>query len=234
MPTATARYTGDGTWTPIKDFSEALEVKLRSYYPNQHAETDPTWGHPADNFVAQVLAEARWAISELHFHQFVITKPEVRAEQSNLFKGLSDLHRKLRKLSPDFDRLLGIDADPLGCADKIKELLRHVEDAGQLIDKLPPAERQVETERRVMVEMAIRVLRVLKGYGIAPAATAGNYLRMLDITESNGSSSEDTSRYVSHAVEILKAIGDDIALPRSPETWRDAVIEAKRKEPDLQ
>jgi hypothetical protein len=74
----------------------------------------------------------------------------------------------------------------------------------------------------------------LKGYGIAPAATAGNYLRMLDITESNGSSSEDTSRYVSHAVEILKAIGDDIALPRSPETWRDAVIEAKRKEPDLQ
>jgi len=177
--------------------------------------------------VAHVLAEAQWAISELYLHQFVITKPEIRAEQSNLFKGLSDLHRKLRNLSTDFDRLLGTDADPLGCADHIKELLRHVEDAGQLIDKQPNAERRVETERRVIVEMAIRVLLVLKSYGIAPAATAGSYLPMVDITESYSSSSEDTSRYVSPAVEILKAIGDDIDLRRSPETWRDAVIEAK-------
>jgi hypothetical protein len=233
MATAKARYTGDGTWTRIKDFSETLKVKLRGYYPNQLAESDPTWGHPADDFVSQVLAEARWAISELHLHQFVITKSEVRAEQSNLFKELSDVHRKLQNLSPDFDRLLGVDADSLGCADAIKELIRHVEAAGQLIDKLPTAKRQAEAEHRVMVEMALRVLRVLKGFGIAPAATAGSYLRMVDIAESNDIS-DDTSQYVSHAVEILKAIGDDIDLPRSPETWRDAVIEVKRNEPDLQ
>jgi hypothetical protein len=212
MPTAKARYTGDGTRSKTKDFSDALKVKLRGYYPNQQAETDPTWGHPADVFVEHVLAAALSAVSELHWHQFTSTKQEIRAEQADLLKGLNDLHHKLQNLSPDFDRLLGIDADPLGCADKIGELIAHV--AG--VDQLPSASKPTEKQHLVMVEMAIRVLRVLKDYGIASAATGDAYFG-----------------YRSDAVEILKAIGDDVGMVRAALTWRDTIIEAKQSAPDL-
>ena len=219
-------------------------AKLRSYYREKQIETDEereyhsAWhsepGQAEDCFVSCVLAAARWAIAELHWRQIAITKPEIRAEHADLLKGLNDLHHKLRNLSPDFDRLLGSNADPLGCADSIKELINHAEGAGQRIDKLPGTERPVEAEHRVMLEMAIRVLPVLKDSNIPAAATAGSYLRMLDIGNNNGSRIEDTARYLSDAVEILKAIGDDIGLVRSPETWRDTIIEAKGKTPNLQ
>jgi hypothetical protein len=216
MPTAKALYKGDGAWKMVKDFSDTLKTKLRGYYPNQEADTDPVWGHPADDFVSRVLAEAQWAISELHWHQFVSTKQEIRAEQADLLKSLHDLHHKLRSLSPDFERLMAIDADPLGCADDIKELIRHVECVAPLIDKVPSAKKQDEKQHRVMVEMSIRVLRVLKDFGIEPAVTGDNYFG-----------------YTSDAVKILKVIGDDIGLVKAPLTWRDTISEAKQAAPDL-
>jgi hypothetical protein len=69
----------------------------------------------------------------------------------------------------------------------------------------------------VAVELAIRVLRVLKEYGIKPAATGDAYWG-----------------YTSDAVEILKLIGDDIKLVRDELTWRDIIIKAKTSAPDLQ
>ncbi len=217
MPTAKARYTGDGSGTLIQDFSDALKTKLRAYYPDQQAEIDPTWGHPADAFVSCVLAEARWAVSKLHWQKFDGTKQEIRAEQSDLLKELNEIHHKLRNLSPDFDRLLGTDADPLGCADKIRELIGHVESAGRIIERLPTKKKTAEKKHDVAVEMAVRVLRTLKEYGIAPAATGDAYFH-----------------YTSNAVQILKLIGGDIDLVLAALTWRDIIIAAKKVAPDLQ
>jgi len=137
MPTAKARYKGDGAGQKPRDFSDRLEATLRSHYPDQNAESDPVFGHPADAFVEEVLAEARGALSRLHWDQFDLTKQEIRAEQADLLKTLKDGHEKLRNVSRDLDRLLGIDADPLGCADKIEELIGYVKNADSLIDQLP-------------------------------------------------------------------------------------------------
>ncbi len=109
------------SWFP--DFSDKLRESLRSYYPYQSAEADPTFGHPADQFVNSVLSAARPHRSKLFLEQFHSTKQELRAEQADLLKSLEGAHKKLRKLSRDLDNLLGFDADPLGCADTIQELM---------------------------------------------------------------------------------------------------------------
>ena len=130
MPTAKARYTGGGGRAKTKEFSSSLKTKLRDYFPRQQLGACEIWGHPADDFVSHVLAEAQWAVSELYWQTLDITKSEIRAEQQDLLHVLKLAHGKLRKLSPDIDRLLGVDADPLGCADKIQDLILHTEYGG--------------------------------------------------------------------------------------------------------
>lgn len=216
MPTAKARYLGGSPRKLIGDFSDLLKRKLRQYCPAQQADTDEFWGHPADEFVGHILLEARWAKEELHWHALESTKAELRAERVNLLKSLVGACQRLRTLSPDFARLLVIDADPLGCADRLDELIRHIEDTKSDIDFLPRSERKAEKNHAVAVEMAIRVLRVLQGYGIKPAATG-----------------DTTFGYTSDAVRILKLLGDDMKLVLSESTWRDIIIEAKAAAPDL-
>jgi hypothetical protein len=202
-----------------KDFSDSLKARLRDYCPDQQVDSETPWEDPADTFVSHVLAAARGAVSDLHWQQLDLTKSEIRAEQLDLFKRLNDLHHKLRNLSRDFERLLPIGADPLGCADKLKELIGYVEGSGQNIDKLADARRPAEKQHDVAVEMAVRVLRVLKGYGIAVSATGG--IGNVD------------SDYTSDAVQILRIIGADIGLVFADLTWRDKIIEAKKSAPDL-
>ena len=217
MAFAKAEYKGNGAGEMIPDFSDKLKSTLRSYYPDQDAESDETFGHPADGFVNHVLNEAWWAKSELDSQTFDITKQQIRAEQADIMKVLSDAHCKLRSLSPDFDRLLGVDADVWGCAAKIKELIGQVEHAKQRIDLLPTARKPADKQHAMAVEMAVRVLRVLKSYEIKPSATCGSHFS-----------------YTSDAVQILKAIGDDIGLVLADLTWRDTIIKAKGVAPDLQ
>ena len=140
-------------------------------------------------------------------------------------EALNDSSDKLRSISPDLDRLLGLDenrvvladADPLGCADKIHEMIEHFQRTIPLIDALPREKRSVEKEREIAVNMAIDVLRALKEYGIKPAATA-----------------EKNSNYISPAVQILKAIGDDIHLTEDVYTWKNYIVDAKKSARDLQ
>ncbi len=217
MPTAKPRYAGDGVGETLKDFSSELRSKLREYFPDTEAVDDPEFGHPADAFVSHILAEAWRAKTDLHWQGFEGTKAELRAERADLLKLATELESKLRKISLDLDRLLGIDADSIGCADKLAELIQHVDAAEKAIDRLPRISRKDEKDHRAAVEMTIRVLRALKEYGISPTATA-----------------DADFGYASAAVRILKLIGDDIKLVLSEVTWRDIIIEVKDATPDLQ
>lgn len=217
MTTAKPRYAGDGTGDKLDDFSDELRSALRKFFPDKDAFDNSIFGHPADAFVAHVLAEAWWAKSELHWQGFEGTKAELRAERDDLLKRVRELEVKLRSISSDLDRLLGINADPLGCADNLSDLAKSIELAEAAINHLPKAKRTDQKQRWVAVELAIRVLRVLKEYGIRPSATGDSYFG-----------------YTSHAVEILKLIGKDIRLVRDELTWRDIIIEAKTATPDLQ
>jgi hypothetical protein len=217
MPTAKPRYIGDGAGETLNDFSSELRSTLREHFPDKRAQDDPVFGHPADAFVSHILAEAWRAKADLHWQSFEGTKAELRAERNDLLKLATELEGKLRKISLDLDRLLGIDADSLGCADKLIELIQHVKAAEQAIDRLPRLSRKDEKDHRAAVEMTIRVLRALKEYGISPTATA-----------------DADFGYASAAVRILKLIGDDIRLVLSEVTWRDIIIEVKDSTPDLQ
>jgi hypothetical protein len=218
MPTTKAPYRGDGTGRLIQDFSAELRDELRNFYPDKAAVADRTFGHPADAFVNSVLSAAYEHRARLFFLDFDSTKKELHAEQTDLLESLTSAEGKLRKLSRDFDRALGLDADPLGCADKIQDLIKSVNRAGELIGKLPPAKKRLGKQRELLVPLTIDVLRVLKQYDIAPSATADP---------------ESDYKSLSPAVKILKAIGDDIGMVRSLVTWRDLVIEAKKAAADL-
>lgn len=217
MTTAKAKYIGEGDEEPIPNFSENLKQSLRKFYPDKNAEVDSLWGHPADAFVEAVLSEAWWAKSTLHWQRFGITKAEVRAEQTDLLKVLRECENKLRHLSPGFFRILGVDADPLGCADLISLMIESTTTAAQAVDRMSKTRKPIEKQHDVVVELSVLVLRVLKKYGIRPAATGDCYFG-----------------YTSVAVKVLKLIGDDLGLVRDELTWRDAIIKAKEVAPDLQ
>ncbi|TQK04957.1 hypothetical protein [Herbaspirillum sp. SJZ107] len=217
MSTAKAKYMGDGSGKRIPDFSDNLRQKLRAFYPDQNVEADPVWGHPADAFVEAVLSEAWWAKSALHAQEFESTKAEVRVEHADMLKSLLATERKLRNLSPDLDRLLGVDADPLGCADQIALMAKHVEAVSDLVEQMSKAKKPMDKQHAVAVELALRVLRVLQEQGIPAAATGDSFFG-----------------YTSNAIRILKLIGDDLRLVRDELTWRDIIIKAKQQAPDLQ
>jgi hypothetical protein len=212
MPTAKPRYTGDGSGAKPPDFSEGLRAEIRKSYPDKNVQQQPPFAHPADEFVNVILAEASWAMDELYWDRFTSTKQELRAVQADLLSVLKAARDKLLNLAPDFDRLLETDADPLGCADKLTKLIARIDGAGSAIDNLPTRRKLRVRQHGIAVEMTIRILRVLRGYGIKPSATANR----------------DLDRQ-SDAVRILKAIGDDMGLTLSASTWRDMIIEAKRQ-----
>ncbi len=212
MARGKAQYMGSGAGDLIPDFSDSLKQKLREFYPELGVVSDQYFGHPADEFVAHVLAEAWWAKSTINFTTYDIKKKDIDAEWHDLLNRLEVLDERLRQISPDLDRLFGVDADPLGTADKIRELIPFVKNAQPLIDRLPKAKTPSEKSHAIAVEMSIRVLRVLRDYGISPAATAGN-----DITGT-----------VSTAIQILKSIGDDMGLHFAETTWRSVINDANK------
>lgn len=236
MPSGKARYNSPlVTESRILDFSDEVKKKLRSFYPrkakdlatpqeqSEQEEYEKVWGRPDDNFVNVLLGEATWAISALEDCRMSLNKQDIRAECDDLYRTLENASGKLRALSPDIDRLLGADADPLGCADALEALIPAVEGARAAIDGLGRKRRPDEAYHAIAVEMAIRVLRAAKEEGVKVAATG----------------SPDFG-YTSVAVQLLKAIGDDLSqvfgdgrLTLDALTWRDIVIEAKKQAPDL-
>ena len=197
-------------------FSSQLKATLRSFYPQQNAQTCPYFGHPADTFVEHILSAAGNAAADMMRQEFNVTKQELRAEQKDVLKSLKAMQDKLRKLSLPFHWLLEDGAAPLKVADSLDTIIHQIEATVPGIDALPQKMRANEDQHNIAVEMTFRVLHVLKDNGIKVAAT-----------------SDPNFGYTSVAVSILKAIGDDIGLVLKEITWRDRIIEVKQSDPDL-
>lgn len=220
-----AKFNG-GLYTEAHTFSEDTRAKLRALYP-QESDTCPVFGHPADEFVEVLLRDGHWLAAELGAIKAFLTKQEALAECDALLKDLRGAHMKLRNLSFDFDRFLGPDADPTGCADSILQMIEYAELAQSTIrQKKEPARKPSEWRHRSAVDFSGRIAYTLQNYGIQASATASRYLRAINITEDFGK--EDTSEYVSDAVKILKIIADDVGLNLAESTWRDTLAEATR------
>ena len=195
MPRAKAQFKGDGAGSRTKDFSANLRATLRQLFIDIVKEEDLGIDDSCDSFVEAVLTEARFAIDERHWLDYEITKQELRAEHSNLSRILASAQKKLRSkrkipslpkdlttlqhnlqhLSLEYERLLGVDADHLGCADKIGELLSNAnvdivsctDKIQEMLDSLNGVEskinqletkpKPVEKQHEAALEMAIRV-----------------------------------------------------------------------------
>lgn len=210
MPSPKARFLGSKSGEELHDFAPRLKVQLRGFYPKKDAKPDPVGVHPADAFVEAVVAAARNALAALHWHRLRITKQEMRAEHAANLKALKAASSQLRSLSIDYDRLLGPDAAPLEWADAIDAWIRTIEGAGPRIAAIPPGKKPQEVQHQAAIQLANDVLPVLKRYGIKTSAT-----------------SDKDSNYISVAVKVLKAIGDDMRMNLSATTWRDTIRDAK-------
>lgn len=223
MPTAKPRYDSGGKWkhrqwseVEWEETKKHLRKKLRPFYPDKNAKADPPFGHPADEWANSLLDEAEGAISMMLWLRRRLTNEELRAERKDLLSTLNKADKRLSKLSHDFDIMLGVDADVLGCRDKIRELIPRVEATEATIAKLPRAKKLRDAQHDAAVEMAVRVLRV-KNHGLSTAATAD-----ADLV------------YFSDDVQILKIIGDEIGLRLAETTWKNTILEAKKLTPGLQ
>ena len=240
MPTAKAKYSGngtvrigDGSGKMARPFSNQLKTTLRSYYPQKNAATCPYFGHPADTFVEHVLSAASNAAADMMWQESNVTKQELRAEQADVLKSLKATQDKLRKLSPPFSWLLEDGAVPLDVADSLDTIISQIEDTALVIGSLPIKRGSDEERHDIALEMAYRVLHILKANDIEISATCGSYNKLSDITAPDYDGT-DVSQYISDAINILKAIGDDIGLDLANTTWRDIIIEAKKTCLDLQ
>ncbi len=232
MPTAKAQYIGDGPpWKP-KEFSDELRAKIRGYFPDSTASSCPEFGHPADQFVEAVLNAAGNAAADLR-RPPDLSRQEIRAECENIVKTAKELQAKLQQASWQVRRLLPPTIELQEHTENLTQVIHVLEAVDEAIDRLPPRLRPTEAHHEIAVDMAIRVLPVLKDYGMATPTTHGKYAKINDIT-SQSYDGKDVSQYRSVAVDILKAIGDDIGLVRSEVTWRDIISEAKTASPDLQ
>lgn len=223
MTRAKPAYDTDGSWKHrVFDppewelLKKRLLIKLMPFYPDKSAEEDPTFGHPAVGWTNYLLSESWSAVSVTLRILRRRTNEELRVERDDLLQTLNKAVVCLSTVSRDLDIMFGTDADVLGTRDKINALIPHIEDSKTKIANLPKAKKLRDANHFAAVEMAIRVLRVLKAKGGTTAATADKDLG-----------------YISDAVKILKIIGDELNLCLDETTWKKVIIKAKKSASDL-
>ena len=114
MPTAKPRYDSDGTWK-YRTYTEAswnaltkrVQKELRRYYPDKNATSDPSFGHPADDWAIGLLNVAHDEISMTNWLSRRLTNEELRAERADILKILNRADKSLSNLSHDLSVLFG-------------------------------------------------------------------------------------------------------------------------------
>ena len=139
-----ARLKGDGAWTKPRDFSPQLKQILSELCPP---------GFKAEEFTNHILAEARPGIDAQQHQKHDLVKGDMRAEISKVLTALrrtirtiTDVEKMLRKLSRSVDIPLGVDADPLGCADHLKDIIPYFENARSETEKAPERKKKTTKE----------------------------------------------------------------------------------------
>ena len=221
MPSGKARFnrppTRIGENIEIIDCGPSIRLALQSFSPRHEAEQGAQAQYSKREFIERVIVAADWAVYAIRDARLSLTKQDLQAERDNVLITLETTRDKLRSLSPDFDRLLGIDADPLGCADSLHALILKVIDSNYKIAKHPNKLKAIESKHAISIELAMRVLPIAKEYGIIISASgSANY---------PGSESE--------AVKLLKVVGDAIDLKLEVLTWRNVIAKVKRQNLNL-
>lgn len=197
------------------EFSDSFKASIHTMYPVNNAEVCPYFGHPADDFVNAILSEVRFATDELDALSRRLVKQDLIAERDAVRSTLTSAHDKLRTLSPDFDALLGVDAAPLGLADRLDAFLRRIDTV--VIEEFAPVPNAKDVRSNIAHELAIRVLRVAKEYGM----------------EKISATADAVFGYTSDAVRLLVIIGNEIGINYVSGTWKNIIADILKEDPDL-
>jgi hypothetical protein len=199
-------------------FSDAFKQSLTSFFPGEDLVE-------ANDFVNEIVGEARSAQSDLDEINLRLKKADLLAEIIDLLDSLNETRNKLRRLSPDLDRLIDMDPDPATAADALDSIAAAAEEAQKRIKSLPKAKPKTpnaaptvsELRRELAMETAIRVLRVAKCHGMRISASGRT----------------DAPETFSPPSRLMKQIGDTIGLRYEVSTWRNIVGAAMKRAGDL-
>jgi hypothetical protein len=259
MTKAKPRYNGpptfaesvkSGDYTELPDFPESLRLSLHEIL-REHTKAKISEGQfpsYADRFSNEVLAEARQVRAELEHLRLGINKSDLREENQQLALriraainkikkapkkhetlGFADLANKLRRMSPDLDRLLGVEIDPRGaavalesyatgkldaihCLSELSRLLDHIGTAGldTVIDDAPEKLRDSELLHWSAVDLAARIDKVFEDFRLASSNHANAY-----------------TNQASALIKVLDRVGRELKIRFSLVTWQAAVREAR-------
>lgn len=209
MSSPKARFTGAQPPSRVRDLTYAEVLRLRDLWPKGGIES--AWGHPGDEFAAS-LGDIVLGVRAQR-HREIVSREDARAELHRVARQLREAEEMLRTLSPEVDVLLGVEADPLGCADEIRAMVERFRRAEVAHATLYAGTSNAEHERRLALDVCIQVAGVLRDHGIEVSATA-----VVDLQQQ------------SVAVACCAAVGELSGIPRSPATWRDLLADVRRTE----
>lgn len=209
MSSPKARFTGAQLPSRVRDLTYAEVLRLRDLWPKGGIES--AWGHPGDEFAAS-LGDIVLGVRAQR-HREIVSREDARAELHRVARQLREAEEMLRTLSPEVDVLLGVEADPLGCADEIRAMVERFRRAEVAHATLYAGTSNAEHERRLALDVCIQVAGVLRDHGIEVSATA-----VVDLQQQ------------SVAVACCAAVGELSGIPRSPATWRDLLADVRRTE----
>lgn len=219
-----ARYVGDGAGVLVPGLPESLKAEVRRLLPQKYSAEEvgeqrdfsqgsrPDWrqAHPSDGVVAALMSVAYDAKASLdQSRRTAISKEELAAEFADLKRDLEHVAGKLTSISLPLLRLLPNEADFLGVADQIDQLVLHLRQANGRVANANDKKKASEVASRAAKHLARDVLDIFEADGLP----LGN--------------SVSASGTPSLLIRVLAVLGPPAGLERPPHTWKRDVMAAK-------
>jgi len=214
MARAKARYKGDIPTRMVRTFPEDIREKLRKCFTEDDLHC-PYFGQPSDEFINILQDHTQWAEGCLNDMIEENNNADLRAEYDDLMTTLEGTRDKLKNISTGLWEFL--EYHPLSYADRINSIISDLEKNKSSVEKLPTSFRKEQKNKVVANELAIRVLRDVKVYGVLP-----------HVTHSADDAYDTKDCYMSGAVKIIEILHKFLGLPFSPATLKRVVSEAKQ------
>ncbi|MDX9833602.1 MAG: hypothetical protein RBT36_00105 [Desulfobulbus sp.] len=174
------------------------------------------------SFLGVVEYEARWAREGIAALNDEPDRKAARKELADLHKHLARAVDSLNSLSLSARVLLPVEFDHLQAITDIELAAGFIDQGLEQLKESPRLPHRAERREAIARELALRLLRAVRDYGIGSAAT---------FEEHEDDYGERSALYQSSAVQLLYVIGADIDLNLSPHSWKRHILEAFRPPP---
>jgi len=184
-------------------FNSKTHAKLIKFYKKYSDTTKQSF----DYFFDSLLLTATWAKDELDGYKSLLTKSDLLAEHKSLLIAVKRTTTKLKNISPEYDRLLGIEPIIEECLDSLQSLGSKLAKSETIVKQQEQKPRIEEYRRSVLDEFTVRVMQVLIECDIKIVGTGC-----------------DGFEYENLTVELLVIVSKEINIVLSKLTWRDYII----------